>query len=219
MDRPLKLSEYMIASPARRRSILVDQKRPRDFITSIYRNAYTAIKDCICRPDDPHVLGKHRSRLQRLARGSEHEAQNATLCLEALAAFEAFDDRIPLNGSVAVWAERSLPKITRSGVQISVQPDLVLSGPNYRGKPYIGAIKLCFSKTRVVENVEAAYTGAVLRQYMERFATNGEEIPRNFCFVVDVFAQRIHVAPQAHKQRLKEVQVACEEIAARWPGL
>jgi hypothetical protein len=34
--------------------------------------------------------------------------------------------------------------------------------------------------------------------------------------VFDVFAGKVFVAPKARQRRLGDVQLACEEIAARW---
>lgn len=214
-----KLSEYLIATAARRKSILMDQKYPRGYITQIYRDAYLAIGEFVCRNHDERVLAKHLSRLQAVARGSDYDAQNASLCLDAITAFQEFASALQIKPTVAKRAGPRLPKLLRSGVRISVKPDILLSGMDHRGKPYVGAIKFSFSKTRRLEEAEAAYTGAVLRHYMQRYIQEGEELPCEACMVVDVFARRIYQAPRAHKQRLSDVRAACEEIAARWPGL
>ncbi|HEX8361145.1 MAG TPA: hypothetical protein VF613_13615 [Longimicrobium sp.] len=214
-----KLSEYLIATAARRKRILMDQKYPRGYITHVYRDAYRAVVEFVCRGHDPQILEKHRSRLRLVARGSDHDAQNANLCLDAIAAFEGFDSGLPIGQSAAKRAELRFPKLLRSGVRISVKPDILLAGQDNRGRPYVGAIKLCFSKTRKVEDAEAAYTGAVLHHYMQRYASDQQELPCELCIVVDVFARRAYPAPRAHKQRLSDVRAACEEIAARWPGL
>jgi hypothetical protein len=37
--------------------------------------------------------------------------------------------------------------------------------------------------------------------------------------VVDVFAGEVFTLPKAHKQRLKEIAAACDEIGDRWQAI
>ncbi len=106
--------------------------------------------------------------------------------------------------------------LTKSGVAISVRPDVLLRRTGRDGEPSAGAIKLHFAKTSPLDERAAEYVGVILHEYGELFLSHlGLATYRNF-FVIDVFAQRIYSAPRAWVRRRSEVDAACEEIASRW---
>jgi len=37
--------------------------------------------------------------------------------------------------------------------------------------------------------------------------------------VLDVFGEAVYAAPRAQARRLRDIQVACEDIALSWPAL
>lgn len=214
-----KLGEYLIALPPRRRSIILDQKYPPDFKTRRYANAQRAVVECLCNGCDPLVLNRHAQRIRSKPHRSHIEAQSATLCLEALQAFSEMLPSLNLGDVRATRSSPRHPKFIRHGVRVSVQPDVLLSRANLTPGNYIGAIKLCFSKTRAVSEEEAGYIGAVLRQHTLGGTGDATTASPKLCLLIDVFARRAHVAPRAHKQRLTVAESACEEIAARWSSL
>lgn len=214
-----KLGEYLIALPPRRRRIILDQKYPPDFKTLRYSGAQRAVVECLCNGCDPQILERHAERIRTKPHRSHIEAQSAALCIEAI---EAFADTLPgldLSEVRATRPHARQPKFVRHGVRVSVRPDVMLSQVGVSPGKYIGAIKLCFGKTRAVSQEEAGYIGAILRQHTSDGDRETATAPSKRYLLIDVFARTAHVAPKAHKQRLAVAESACEEIAARWSSL
>jgi hypothetical protein len=214
-----KLGEYLVALPPRRRRILLDQKYPPDFKTLRYANAQRAVVECLCCGRDPLILERHAERIRTKSHRSHIEAESAALCLQALSAFGDILPGLELGNVHATRPNLREPKFIRHGVRVSIRPDVLLSQIDAPPGKYVGAIKLCFSKTRAVSQSEAGYIGAILRQHTLAGIAGNSAAPPKLCLLIDVFARTAHTAPRAHKQRLTVAESACEEIAARWSSL
>jgi hypothetical protein len=84
----------------------------------------------------------------------------------------------------------------------------------------LGGIKLYFSKQYPLSRQSADYITTLLWQSLViRSAKDLLLLDHNQIKLVDVFAGEVFTLPKAHKQRLKEVAAACEEIEQRWEAV
>lgn len=214
-----KLGEYMAAKPARRRRIIADQKRPRGFIVTRYREAVSAMIDFLVRgAADDAIIYRAIAELEAKEVSSDFQAQDRDLSVEALELFLDTVDRLDLNGLEVSQANHNAAPLAISGVSVSVRPEAVLNGQDRHGGRTVGCLKLYLSKTSPFgeDGVAAGYIGAALHRFTEEQLANGGRADYRLCQVVDVFGRRVFVAPRAMQRRHDDLEAACEEIALLW---
>lgn len=211
-----KLAEYMLASPSRRRGIIRDQKQPLDFVVARYTPVYEAVAISLVAGGD---IGPIRERLKTLYDATPDtvwKAQDMQLSVEALEAFLDFVDEIDLSGFDVSRAPDPSRLMDMGGVELSVRPELHLRD---KSGSIAGLLKIYISKTHPLDDEAAQYAGTVVHQYASEVLGNGKPLDHRQCFVVDLFARTVHVAPRAFKRRRENLLAACEEIAHRWPAV
>lgn len=211
-----KLGEYLTATPARRRSIVQQQKYPATFRTARYREAYSAIAACCLTGFDPGILNQTLASLAA-STGSENEMQRLHNCQEALSHFASMIEDLPFDEVQLSAPEGQLPYLMLGGVEVSVRPELLCSG--VVGRPpqaRSGAIKFYFSKTNPLTLEAAQYVGAVTLNYLADCLIQPDPVDYRMVWVVDVFAEQIFPAPKSTVRKIDDAVAACEEILGRW---
>jgi hypothetical protein len=212
-----KLGEYMVASPRRRRSIIVDQKRPKTFQTARYADAQDAIAAFIRRgAEDYSRLQRALDHLRNQVPTSQWDSDRIDCCVEAIERFMDFESFDFLSGFQAVLGHSDPPKLAVSGVEISVRPEIILRGKDKKGGAIVGSVKLYIGKTIPLRPDSAAYVTTTLHQYVDRFFENQGKVNHRHCYVLDVFAGEVHTAPKSFQARRGDIAAACEEIARAW---
>src|SRR5437764_14394224 len=79
-----KLGEYMVAKAGRRRTIVSDQKHPKDFIVARYTAVYDAIARCLVNGGDPMVIREAMAKLYQSTPKNMWQQQDLQLSAEAL---------------------------------------------------------------------------------------------------------------------------------------
>jgi hypothetical protein len=211
-----KLGEYMTATPLRRRRIVEDQKRPKGFILPRYTEAQDAITKYLAggKPDEGRLLSEIE-RLVLAPSATEWESDRKRLASEALQSFLEMADAIDLDGLSGTVGRNDQPRLSIGGLEVSVRPEVLLSGTDRHGRPTAGALKLYFSKTSPLTEDSAAYIAAAVQAFVEAHLQPAHAEPRN-CRVIDVFGQKVYTAPRASARRRNDLAAACEEIARAW---
>ncbi len=211
-----KLAEYMTAHPLRRRQIVEQQKRPDTFRVARYRRAREAIVHQLA--TNPHGVGALEASIQALEAAeplTEWQEQDGELSIEALQAFADID-----HGLEPAWALTPAgmsPKLLVAGVEVSVQPDLLIAGADRKGRPFSGLVKLHFSKRNGLDALAGEYAAALLQHWASlHLATEGVPLNRKHCVVIDVLSGHCFRPPKSTARRLNHLTVACEEVALRW---
>jgi len=208
-----KLGEYMSASASRRRSIIRDQREPAEVKTLHCITARSALTSYLASAaPDPQRLLRTIEALQRQTPQTLWKQREVPLNITAL---ERALKLPPLrfNGATPERPPASRTAISIGGVRVVVQPDLILR--DGESGQIVGAVKLYLVKSVPLTDQAADFVTTVLWQFVE--LAYAAEPDRQRCIFVDVFATKIHTAPQAYKRRMKDLEAACEEIAARWP--
>jgi hypothetical protein len=212
-----KLGRYLTATPALRKRLIQAQKHPPDPQYLRYPEAAHAIADFLCRGQDEASLRQHQHRLATTVFAEEFEAHRAQLCIEALERYRQLHPRLGLQGVVASEVGNEPPPLCMAGVSIRVWPQVVLQSVDRLGHPKVGVMKLYFSKHHPLDERSGQYIATLLQAFAEQHLAPLGPVDPRLVRVVDVFAGREYLAPKARTRRLCDVQVACEEIAARWP--
>lgn len=211
-----KLGEYLRATPRRRRSIVADQKNPKDFIVIWYREARQAVVECLLNDGDLDRLREAHLLLEdelAIVRDDSHHARRIQVSLEAI---DAFADSMREHALTTLDLEPTPPideQMVLGGVRISVRPDFLV-----RTSRGVGAVFLYFNKSHPLSEVTGAYVAALIHKFVRDHLGDEGKADRSACQVIDVMQGEVYVAPKSFKNRLKDVEAACLEIAAVWPG-
>jgi len=212
-----KIAEYMTATPRRRRSLIIDQIRPPIAKVINYEDARRVLVRFFCDPDrTPKKLLEAAAALRDRAAGShdEHRIRCLISSARALESFAPFSERVRPKAVVAVGCPRQGADLALGGVRIVVSPDVSLLEPGT--ERCVGAVKLHFSRSAPLGAEELAYAATIVHECL---SDKGYDPIKARCFSVDVFAQIIETVPRSVKDRVKNLEAACEEIAERWPKL
>lgn len=210
-----KLAEYIFARPGRQQTIIRDQKRPNDFIVARYRLAEEAIKNFILQPQQ-NSLQNAIAAISTLEHNSDWSKQNADLCQDALIHFMTLKDRLTFDGFIPNLGSDNAPKMTVSGVNVSVRPEIILSD---NANHIVGALKLYINKSNPLTDESGKYISTVVHRYLAEVISSDNYVSPGLCVVADVFGQTVHVAPKAYKRSMADIYSACQNIAILWSAL
>jgi hypothetical protein len=214
------LGEYMASSFVRKQSILREAKFPKDFIgprydpaqkaAALYLSGGGADQAQLRRDLDGKLVGSDRSRWFK---------QRELLCQQAIDCILKMEAEMKLEGVDVSLGCNNDHRMPIAGVMVTVIPDLIVRGVNRKG-PFVGAVKFRYVKTKAMTEKWAAYSATLLHQFTET-SLCGEEThaDRRHCRFVDVFAGRMHEAPEHFKGLRKDITAACEQIKELWKSV
>ncbi|HEY0832672.1 MAG TPA: hypothetical protein VGE72_02085 [Azospirillum sp.] len=215
-----KLGEYIVAKAARQARIIRDQKYPPDYITAYYRDAQEAISQYIgCGMADQSILEKKILVLGQKVPGNVQESRRLTGNIDAIERFMNLVDDIDLFGATAQLGSQQPQTLKIRNVDISVRPEVVLTAKGAKGKPIIGGIKLHFPATSALSEDAAGYISAATQEFFRWFHHDDGSADPRLSFVIDVGGGKVHQGVKSYKQRLKDIEAACEQIATLWPNV
>jgi hypothetical protein len=221
-----KLAEYVLATPSRRKRILLDAKYPKPYITTRYKEVREIAKSFLSGQMTSHEVLKEIKVFEKAAvdaakiPDNEYQIGYNEQSAEALSTLLA--TTIPKFYGAKIFALNEQSKIIlNKGVSISVKPDLILRA-DIDGEIHVGAMKLHITQTTTLDDESQKLVGVVLHEYVKKHIANtakGEIPDYRMCVSYDIFKQRFDVCPAAMKVRLTQVADSCEEIAARWDSI
>lgn len=218
-----KLAEYMESKAARQRKILADRKYPDpEFKLGAYhREAEDAVAKYLCGGAiDPTCLTNQRNSLSQVNTEKVGTARRINSNIDAIDRFSEMLDDIDLLGADVVPGHQNAPPLTYWNVMISVRPEIILRGQGPKGKTFIGAIKLHFSKTHPLTEDAAGYVSAVVQEYCKKSLCNDEELVHApYCQVIDVGCSKVFKGVKSTSQRMKDIAAECQNIAGLWPSI
>lgn len=214
------LCEYYEANPETRAEIIKSCKikDPRGIsISQRYNQAQEIISEFMANSlGFEDALENYVDHLKKLSKNApEKKAQRLLLCAEAVEKFakmgkatnRAFNKFIINNTS-----HMKGQKVKIKGVNVSIRPEMALSVDG--GLTQVGFIKLIFSKTKEIETTVARGVAVLARLYYKE--VKKQKFKSEYCYVIDVFANKIYVAPENDEEILDGYRVCCFEIAHKW---
>lgn len=214
-----KLSEFMTASIPRQRRIIRDQKFPPDYLRVYYREAQEAVAACVTSElEDIAVVERQISILNQQSPETVGTQRRIASNVDALEAFLDMLDSISLYGGTPTLGANDAPKLVLRNVSISVRPEIILRSENRNG-PVVAAMKIHFPKTNPLNEQAAGYVSAVLQEWAQVNLRDDGEVSGPMCSVLDVGSQTYFDGVRATRQRMRDLEDACETIAAIWPTI
>ena len=217
-----KLGEYIVSRGARQRKILHDRKYPDpDFNAGIYhREASEAVGLYIAGGAiDTSSLDNVLHSLEQQTPEKIGTARRINANIDALERFNTMLDDIDLMGADPELGAHSPAKLRFHSVEVSVRPEIILRS-TVKGKSYVGAWKLHFSKTRPHTEESAGFVSAMVNEYCRMHLAGPDDIVNPaFCQVIDVASGTVFPGVKATKQRLNDIEAECQNIAALWTSI
>ena len=208
------LSEYLTADAARRRAIVEEQKRPKDFRVIWYARAERAIAGFLATGGNTAAPLDAAVRELRNQRPTTAPAlRRRDTCLQAIESFRRSIDKLDLDFSGFKRSGQKFEAMNLAGVSVSVRPELLVTEASGR---VVGAGKLYFSKADPLKEDRAGYLTTVLHQFVEEDLGAGAQANASRSFVLDVFPGRVWRAPGSFSRRRRVVSAACAELALTW---
>jgi hypothetical protein len=214
-----KLAEFMTASPARQRQILKDRKYPTEYKGMYYKEAAESIAQVIASNlEDVAALGNQKLVLEQIVTDKIGTQRRIQSNIDALEGFETMLDKIELYGCAAELGAHAPQKLKFYGVEVSVRPEVILKRDG-KSSQLIGAMKLHFPRQFPLNDVAAGFVSAVLQEWCRNCMADHGLPQGDFCAVVDVGSRSFFPGVKATAMRLKQVEAACQNIAALWPSI
>lgn len=213
-----QLAMYLVSSAGQRRAIVRKAKFPPTFQVNWYDLASVSICEFIQGGlANEAILLTELTRLDGLIPTSDYEETRFRTNGEALEAFLDSYENLNFEGLTVTQGNNSPPRLNLSGVEISVRPEFHLAG-THRQQPFVGGLKLYYSKDTPLTDVTAPYISAIVKRFVDDHVGSTTVPARaQHCLVLDVFAGKVHSAPTAITRRFQDIEAACDEIAAIWP--
>lgn len=219
------LAEYITATPTRRKKILQESKFPKEYIITRYKEARELskkyISGIITTSDVREEIKRFEKEAAQFAKtqGAEFKFQDSSNSAESLR--QLLKTPIPKfkNADISLNDEKK-KYLTIKGVLVSVNPDLILKYDD--ALTYVGAIKLNITKSTKLTSEGQKMVCILLYEYVKKFyAYQGSAEVADFklCQSFDVFKQQFDVCPSSMKNRLQNIEDACDEIASRWDSI
>lgn len=214
-----KLAEFMSASPARQRQILKDRKYPTEFKGMYYREATESISLVLARNlEDISSLANQKAALEQITTDKVGTQRRIAANIDAIEGFEGMLDQVDLYAAAPELGEHAPEKLRFYGVEVSVRPEIVLKRDGRTG-PLVGALKLHFPRQFSLDEGGAGIVSAVLQEWCRTCMAEHGSPAGDMCGVIDVGARRTYPGVRATANRIRQVEAACQNIAALWPGI
>lgn len=212
----LKLAEYLVASPIRRRRIIKDQAQPKKKVVAQHRRSRGRIVRLLRKREvtEQNLLSLSEE-MSKVVPSSEWDRVDLQNAVQGVDHFRSLVGSLDMGDRVIRQRRRSLPLLV-SGVSVSVEPSMIFQKDTGAVRA-IGALKLSFVKSWRLDAKAGEYGATILRMFLEdRLEGTVARVDPQLCQVVDVFGEQVFIAPKAFKRRMDEVRSACEEIADAW---
>jgi hypothetical protein len=211
-----KLGEYIQSSPSRRQRIVKDQKYPKGYVVTRYNGAKKAILDYfVMGKGDKKAIEVEIKNLILKSYNTPFRQKDNELSIRALEIF-AKANMPELGKHKTSRFESNLNKLDIRGVDVSVQPDILIQGV-LGGKEFIGAIKIHISKTHKLTEASGKYVGVLIHRFLE--SNYNQKVKTDFCISLDIFTGKYFVAPRSFKSLRKDIEAACNEYRLLWNDL
>lgn len=217
-----RLAQLVSANPAQRRQILSSEKYPSPFKVSYYP-AKRLFRDALrlgWSEDD--LFSAATERWWPIGPESDYAAFRRRQALDATEELalmlDYVQDELTRREVCVHLSNRIWLPITLGGVRVADSPGVVLRR-NRRGADQVGLLTFHISKTRPHTEESARLAAAILESFARGNQTRAVELEPELCVVVDVFAGLVVDATGARSRDLRQVELACEEVAACWSQL
>ncbi len=209
--------DFYKGTESKKRRIINESKKPPILKVAWYQTSRACIKKSLSDNGNYEPIIQGLIKLKEKIVSKPQQINNKNASIEAMRRFLEVDiPEILKNHDLTIIKESKVKSTTINDVEILVSPDIIYT-LNYKGKKYIGGIKIHLSKGNIFEIDESKMVATILHKYISEIAENYNAIPlKDICFSFDVFDQKIVSAPKKSKRIFSKFEIVCDEIKRFW---
>lgn len=211
------LIDFFKGTEAKKRRVIRSQKEPSVIMVGWHQTSRACIKKSLSQNGDKSPIIEGSNRLKSKVVEKPRQVQNKFVSLEGMQKY--LNIEIPemlKNHNLTIIKKRTIKSTFIRGVEITVSPDIVFT-MDYKGKKYIGGVKIHLSKGNIFDNKELKIVATVLHKHISEIAEKYDAIPLpEICYSMDVFGERIVSSSKKPERILSEVGEICNEIKQVW---
>lgn len=211
------LIDFFKGTEAKKKSVIRNQKEPSVIMVGWHQTSRACIKKSLSLNGDksPIIEGSNRLKLKVVEK--PRQVQNKFVSLEGMQKY--LNIEIPemlKNHNLTIIKKRTIKSTFIKGVEITVSPDIVFT-MDYKGRKYIGGVKIHLSKGNIFDNQELKIVATILHKHISEIAEkyNAIALPE-ICYSMDVFGERIISSSKKPERILSQVKNICDEIKRFW---
>jgi hypothetical protein len=101
-------------------------------------------------------------------------------------------------------------------LNVYVSPELVFRITDEEGRTRLGAVKIHCGKNNSFTNNTATLASVILFKYLRLIAQPEDTVDSEYCFIVDIFGERIVTTPSDIGEYWRIIDNLCSEIVKSW---
>ncbi|MEZ0007939.1 hypothetical protein ABH942_003325 [Flavobacterium sp. 28YEA47A] len=212
-----QLADFSKSSEAQKRSIIKQQKVPNTFKTAWYQLAKARIKKVMANKGDIQPILDGIEVLKSKTLTKKRQIDDRTVSLDAMQRFISLQiPNLLKDYDYKVLKKVESKSIFIKGVEVIVSPDLIIE-IEIEGKKYLGGVKTHISKGNKFDKKQQSYVATAIYKYLEsEVAKNGQIALPDLCISIDVFGDGFVTSPENIDEKMKDIEVICEEVKKMW---
>lgn len=221
------LALYMVSSETAKLGIIKRSKYPQTSVIIRYRDARPAVCAYLSDPlRSVNPLVSAETMLQQKKSDmslSPLMRDDAEHSIDVLKAVQSMANKLKIYDFQKPPIKQGKPML--SGLEVSVYADLLVHGTR-KGEDEIGAAVLRMTQddadtdtARAKRREMGLYVATLARLHVDQNISSNRGIANRLCMSIDVQHGEVFVAPDSNVQRMKNLESACQVIAAVWPTI
>lgn len=211
-----QLADFKKSTPAKKRSIIKQQKQPNSFKMAWYQLSKARFRKSIELNGDLEPVLKGIEELRLRIPEKTRQIRDKVVSLEAMQRFL----NIKLPDLIKAPLEKikgvNSKSIIVNGVEVVISPDVIFK-IHVGGKFYLGAVKIHVSKNNIFDNEQSRLISSLLYKYLEEVVQDEKcEILPELCLSIDVFGERVVSVPNNYEKSIRDIEEVCEEVKTFW---
>tara|TARA_R110002049_G_C8981996_1_gene548359 strand:- start:81 stop:752 length:672 start_codon:yes stop_codon:yes gene_type:complete len=211
------LIDFFKGTESKKKRVIRSQKEPSVIMVGWHQTSRASIKKSLSLNGDIAPIIEGSNRLKAKVAEKPRQIQNKFVSLEGMQKY--LNIEIPemlKNHNLTIIKKRPIKSTFINNVEITVSPDIVFT-IQYKGKKYIGGVKIHLSKGNIFDNQELKIVATILHKHISEIADEYDAIPLpEICYSMDVFGERIVSSPENPERILLQIGNICEEVKRFW---
>ncbi|RDK88305.1 hypothetical protein [Marinirhabdus gelatinilytica] len=212
-----QLATFPEGSDARKRRIILQQKKPNPIIVARYSMARSRIKKSYSNSGELAPILEGIKELKKKVPDTDWKRNDKLVSIEALTRFLRM--KLPdflEDYSYEIVKRPKITSISIEGVRVIVSPDIIVR-VKIDGRIYLGALKIRIAKSTSFTTKQSRRIATLLYKYLDEIvAKEGEIVTKEMCVMVDVFQNTNIIAPKRTSKMMSELEESCKEIKTLW---
>ncbi len=220
-----ELAKYLISSPTAQLGIIKRSKEVSTAINVRYKDVRKVLKSALI--DSVNEKSIINTAINSFYQKSNDSAltsfvkEDSSKSVDVLQSFSLMRNKMAGTDFYGIQSQQ--PLLLISGVEVSVNCDLLIKKPSAKGDQ-IGALIFRMTKPDEDESTTAKakrknmgqYVATLVRLQVDNSLAGSDAPTNNLCWSVDVQCGDVHICPRTFAKRQKDITSACQFISNMW---